>query len=113
MEVENNKEAKVSGIKSCSPTRLQKKAPVALKLDKEEMVPYNPFISVEDGSSYSSSSTQIAIPLLSPVVPPPPPPVLNVEGQSCSQIGLWCHPALEPFPHPSTVLAGFKTKCTL
>lgn len=119
MEVENKVEAKVSTRKSSSPTRLQKRAPVAIKLDKQQgMIPYNPFISMEDGSS---SSTQMAIPLLSPVAPPPPAFNAEVDGQSSqhdkapppSQTGVWCHPALQPFPHPSTVLAGFKTKCTL
>ncbi|KAF7805429.1 Major viral transcription factor [Senna tora] len=110
-------------------TRLQKRAPASLQLDKVNSVfPTNPF----DPSHESSN----AIPLLSPLILSPQPLMetkearmseignnncSNVQGICCSSsmpmpmpATGWQHPAMAPpFPEPSSLLSFFQKQCVI
>ncbi|KAG5603018.1 hypothetical protein H5410_034388 [Solanum commersonii] len=114
--------SKKEGKGKMSCTRLQKKAPSSLQLDDKMNVDgYKvPFNFMEE------SSSNCAIPLLSPLIFSPTTSqdenVDNVNGQAKNIIqgngplensGNWKHPALGTYTQPSTIFALFQSQCTL
>ncbi|KAI5665971.1 hypothetical protein M9H77_15824 [Catharanthus roseus] len=109
-----------------SPTRLQKHAPAALRLDE---------ITTARNLESCLTSAACVIPLLSPLVLSPPLPQDQAEQRStcitggggnvnCLQQGRieqsvstvgggWQHPAAGAFVEPSTLFAFFQTQCSL
>lgn len=104
-------------------TRLQKRAPASLELDKiYNGFPNNPFAP-------SSNESSNAIPLLSPLVLSPQPLLEtkevrmsenNVQGSCCSSSSSmptttgWQHPAMDPpFPDPSSLFSFFQKQCVI
>ncbi|RAL37409.1 hypothetical protein DM860_000103 [Cuscuta australis] len=108
-----------SSVADAAATSLQKKAPVAADDDRASAgtgrMPYNPFISLEDGSPCNDHQAVAAAPLLSPAVVAEDGTTRQRDRQAAAQNNgqCWCHPALEPFVHPASVLAGFESKCSL
>ncbi|VFQ76675.1 unnamed protein product [Cuscuta campestris] len=110
-----------STVAVAAATSLQKKAPVVADGDRESAgrrrMPYNPFISLEDGSPCNDHQTVAAAPLLSPAVVAVDGTTRQRDYEVAAAVQnngqFWCHPALEPFVHPASVLAGFESKCSL
>ncbi|KAK4254927.1 hypothetical protein QN277_007999 [Acacia crassicarpa] len=98
-------------------TRLQKRAPTSLELDK-----------ISNGFPFgfgASNESSNAIPLLSPLIISPQPSLMVTpdngnDNQRCSSVqgGLpsssgWQHPAMAPFPEPSSLFSFFQKQCAI